>query len=96
MLVFSSLRSKSRNNEFFIQVFLLKLLLSLVRERLPYPLYKRVKRSIVTTREELNPEKFWAKTQVAVASLLSTQVNPHVYAHSGAPLMPNPKGLTIE
>lgn len=48
----------------------------------------------ITWGQGLNPppsqDKFWTKTQAAVASLLKTQVNPHVYAHSGAPLMPDP------
>ncbi len=47
-LVLFHLRGKSSRNDFFIEIFLLKLLSSPVMESLPYPLYKRTKHAIPT------------------------------------------------
>jgi hypothetical protein len=47
-LVLFHLRGKSSRNDFFTEIFLLKLLFSLVMESLPYPLYKRTKHAIPT------------------------------------------------
>jgi hypothetical protein len=47
-LVLFHVRGKSSRNDFFTEIFLLKLLLSLVMESLAYPLYKRAKQAIPT------------------------------------------------
>ncbi len=41
LLVLFHLRGESGRNDFFTEMFLCKLLLSLLMESLPYPLYKR-------------------------------------------------------
>ena len=48
LLVLFHLRGESSRNDFFTEIFLLKLLLSLVLESLPYSLYKRAKHAIPT------------------------------------------------